>query len=65
MTETDRPTFLFIKKLVLSSKDKERAARGGVRRHAPPETPAFCKYFQSAHTELTAPVLKSSDFSKL
>ena len=28
-----------IKKLVLSSKDKARAARGGVRRHAPPETP--------------------------
>ena len=39
MTETDRPTFLFIKKLVLSSKDKEQAARGEVRRHAPPETP--------------------------
>ena len=26
---------------------------------------AFCKYFHSAHTELTAPVLKSSDLNKL
>ena len=37
-TETDRTTF-FNLKLVLASKDKERAATGGVRRHAPPETP--------------------------
>ena len=38
----DRPVqpFLFIKKkLVLASKDKKRAATGGVRRHAAPETP--------------------------
>ena len=26
-------------KLVLASKDKARASRGGVRRYAPPETP--------------------------
>ena len=39
-TETDRTTlFIDKKKLVLASKDKERAATGGVRRHAPPETP--------------------------
>ena len=40
-TETDRTTFFICqkKKLVLASKDKERAATGGVRRHAPPETP--------------------------
>ena len=37
-TETDRTTFfIYQKKLVLASKDKERAATGGVRRHAPPE----------------------------
>ena len=36
--QTDRPIFLSIKKLVLASKDKERAATGGVRRHAPRET---------------------------
>ena len=39
-TETDRTTFFNLsKKLVLASKDKERAATGEVRRHAPPETP--------------------------
>ena len=39
-TETDRTTFfIYQKKLVLASKDKERAATGGVRRQAPPETP--------------------------
>ena len=39
-TETDRTTFFICqKKLVLTAKDKERAATGGVRRHAPPETP--------------------------
>ena len=39
-TETDRTTFfIYPKKLVLASKDKERAATGGVRRHVPPETP--------------------------
>ena len=37
----DRPSNLFYlskKKLLLAPKDKERAT-GGVRRHAPPETP--------------------------
>ena len=39
-TETDRTTFFYLsKKRVLALKDKERAATGGVRRHAPPETP--------------------------
>ena len=38
--ETDPTTFFICpKKLVLASKDKERAATGGVRRHAPPKTP--------------------------
>ena len=39
--EWDRPSNLFYlsKKIVLESKDKEWAATGGVRRHAPPETP--------------------------
>ena len=31
--------FYLSKKLVLASKDKEQVATGGVRRHAPPETP--------------------------
>ena len=37
----DRPSNLFhlSQNLVLASKDKERAAAGGVRRHASPETP--------------------------
>ena len=39
--EWDRPSNLFYlsKKIVLECKDKEWAATGGVRRHAPPETP--------------------------
>ena len=40
--DRDRPSNLFYlskKKLVLASKDKKRAATGGVRRHAAPETP--------------------------
>ena len=37
----DKPFNLFYssEKLVLESKDKERAATSGVRRHAPPESP--------------------------
>ena len=40
-TETDRPTRLFYlsQNLVSASKDKKRAGTGGLRRHAPPETP--------------------------